>query len=108
MPETHLVVLCTVPDAATGERIAHALVGERLAACANLVPGLVSIYRWQGKVERAAEQLLVIKTVGARFAALEDRIRALHPYSVPEIVALPVTAGSRAYLDWLTDNTGPA
>ena len=103
-----LVVLCTVPDAAVAERIATALVEERLAACVNLVPGATSIYRWEGKLQRDAELLLVIKTAAERLAALTARVQALHPYEVPEIIALPITMGARPYLDWITESTKPA
>jgi periplasmic divalent cation tolerance protein len=104
-PTPHLVVLCTVPDAATGERIAEALVEERLAACVNLVPGLRSFYRWKGKLQREAELLLVIKTRAERLDALMERLKSLHPYEVPEILALPIAAGSEAYLLWIEENT---
>ncbi|HRC73828.1 MAG TPA: divalent-cation tolerance protein CutA [Candidatus Competibacter sp.] len=106
MDHSSLVVYCTCPDQATAERIAEALVVERLAACVNLVPGLVSIYRWQGQVQRAPEVLLTIKTRQAVYTLLEARIRELHPYDIPEIVALPVQVGAAEYLAWLADNTG--
>jgi len=104
MAENHIVTLCTVPDKKAGERIARALVEERLAACVNIVPGVASFYRWEGKVEEASEQLLVIKTAAERFEAVKARIKALHPYDVPEIIAIPITAGNREYLDWITDS----
>lgn len=107
MAENQLVTLCTVPDRDAGERIAAALVAERLAACVNLVPGLSSTYRWQGKVETQAECLLIIKTTGSRFAELEKRIKALHPYDLPEIIAVPISMGSADYLNWITENTKP-
>jgi periplasmic divalent cation tolerance protein len=99
------VVLVTVPNREVGLSIAEALVAERLAACANLVPGVFSIYRWQGQVEREAEELLVLKTRSSLVEALGARVRALHPYTVPEIVALPVAAGSEPYLQWLQAET---
>ena len=105
MAENHIVTLCTVPDRESGERIAHALVEERLAACVNLVPGLTSVYRWQGKVEKEAECLLIIKTGVSRFNVLKQRIKALHPGEMPEIIALPIIHGSREYLDWITEST---
>jgi periplasmic divalent cation tolerance protein len=105
MSAAHLVVLCTAPDAPTASRLAETLVAERLAACANLLPAVQSVYRWEGKVERAAEVLLIIKTTAAHYPALEARLRELHPYEVPEIIALPITAGSAPYLRWLDDNT---
>ncbi|HSN18102.1 MAG TPA: divalent-cation tolerance protein CutA [Gammaproteobacteria bacterium] len=98
-------MLCTVPDRESGERIAQALVEERLAACVNLVPGLTSIYRWQGKVEKEPECLLVIKSTAARSQALMERIKTLHPYDMPEMIVLPITDGSPEYLKWITENT---
>lgn len=98
-------MLCTVPDRESGERIAQILVEARLAACVNLVPGLTSIYRWQGKVENESECLLVIKSTAARSQALIEQIKTLHPYDLPEIIALPITDGSPEYLKWITDST---
>jgi len=80
-------------------------VEERLAACVNQVPGLVSTYRWEGKVQKANECLLIIKTTGARFEAVKERIKSLHSYELPEIIALPITAGSSEYLNWLAENS---
>jgi periplasmic divalent cation tolerance protein len=96
-----LVVLVTTPTAERAADLARTLVEERLAACGNVIPGMRSIYRWQGKVEHEPEALLVLKTTRARFDALRDRVLALHPYDVPEVLALPVEAGSAAYLAWL-------
>lgn len=101
------VALATAPDAEVAARIAHALVDERLAACANLVPQIRSIYRWQGRVEDATEVLLVIKTRADRVAALADRLRALHPYELPEVVVLPVVGGLAPYLAWISAETAP-
>ncbi len=84
-----LVVLSTFPDVAAARAAAEVLVSERLAACVNLLPGVESIYRWESKVEHSAEVLAVIKTTAARYADMEQRLRALHPYEVPEIIALP-------------------
>jgi periplasmic divalent cation tolerance protein len=95
------VVLMTAPDPATGERLANTLVEERLATCANLVAGLTSIYWWQGKVERVAEVLLILKTVESRVQALRERAVALHPYEVPEVLVLEVSEGHEPYLDWV-------
>lgn len=100
---TVLVCLTTCPDAESAERIAEALVGEGLAACVNLVPGVTSIYRWQGAVERADEVLLVLKTTEGGFAALRERLIALHPYELPELIAVPVDLGLAAYLDWVRE-----
>jgi len=98
----HCVVLCTCPSGDASEALARALVGEKLAACVNLLPSVRSIYRWNGAVETAEESLLVIKTTMEHYAALEARIRALHPYEIPEIIALPIAAGLPQYLHWLT------
>ena len=101
-PEVPLrVVLLTAPDAATAERLARALVEERLAACVNLVPGVRSVYRWQGQVEDASEVLLVVKTRADRGAALALRVRELHPYALPEVLELAVSGGGAEYLDWV-------
>lgn len=102
-----LVVLITVPDAACAERVATALVEERLAACVGRLGPLESLFRWKGALERAPELLLIAKTTAARFAALAQRVKALHPYEVPEIVALPVAAGFAPYLDWVAAETAP-
>ena len=103
----HVVVLSTVARAEDAERIGRELVERGLAACVNVVPGLVSIYRWQGQVESQEERLLVIKTRGERFEALREALVALHPYEVPEVVALPIAAGHAPYLAWLDDNSRP-
>lgn len=99
------VVLVTCPDAETGARIARALLEERLIACANLLPQVRSLYRWEGKVEDDPEVLLVLKTGGARVEALTERVCALHPYDVPEVIQLPVTAGHAPYLQWVLEET---
>jgi periplasmic divalent cation tolerance protein len=97
------VALATAPDWETAARIARALVEERLAACASVVPGVRSIYRWQGRVEDEAEVLLVLKTRADRVDALGARLRALHPHSVPELIALPAVGGLAGYLDWVRE-----
>ncbi|MBI4342306.1 MAG: divalent-cation tolerance protein CutA [Candidatus Omnitrophica bacterium] len=99
-----VVVLVTCPNAAAGRRLGRELVRKRLAACVNLIPRIESCYRWQGKVERSPETLLIIKTASRRFAALQRAIRALHPYECPEIVALPVSAGHPPYLRWILES----
>jgi periplasmic divalent cation tolerance protein len=106
MESQALAVYCTCPDQVVAERIAEAVVSERLAACVNLVPDVTSIYRWQGEIQRDAELLLIIKTRRTVYPQLEARIIELHPYQVPEIIALPIQAGSAAYLAWIADNTG--
>jgi periplasmic divalent cation tolerance protein len=95
------LVLLTAPDAEVATRLARALVGEGLAACVNLVPGVRSIYRWQGELHDDAEVLLVAKTCADRAEALGARVRELHPYELPELVRLPLSGGSPAYLDWV-------
>ena len=97
----HLVVLSTVAKAEDAERIGRALVEGGLAACVNVLPAVTSIYRWKGKLEREEERLLVIKTRADRFEALREALVALHPYEVPEVLALPVAAGHAPYLEWL-------
>jgi len=100
------VVLVTAPDGETGRRLARLLVDRRLAACVNVVPGLSSIYRWEGKVQEDAEVLLVIKTAPGRLAELEAAIREAHPYDVPEIVAIPTLATHGPYLAWARGEVG--
>lgn len=100
-----LVVLSTFPDAAAAHSAAEAVVNERLAACVNVLPGVESVYRWQGTVESSQEVLAIIKTTVERYPELEKRLRELHPYEVPEIVALPASAVAGSYLAWVTANT---
>jgi len=103
-----LVVLVTCRSAKEAERIARRLVETRLAACGNILRSPVrSIYRWKEKIESAREVLLVIKTSRRRFPALQAAIKRLHSYEVPEIIALPIAAGSRAYLSWLAESLAP-
>jgi len=105
-PESEVrVVLVTAPDAEEGARIGRRLVEERLAACVNVVPGLRSLYLWEGRVEDDAEVLLVVKTRAERLDALALRVRDLHPYDVPEVVALPVVGGSAEYLAWVREES---
>ncbi|TKS52913.1 divalent cation tolerance protein CutA [Luteimonas yindakuii] len=100
-----LLCLSTCPDRATADRIAEALVGERLAACVSLLPGAQSVYRWEGRVERGEEVQLLIKTTHDAFAALRERLCALHPYEVPELIACEAVDGLPAYLDWIAAET---
>lgn len=97
----------TCPDRESAQTIAAALVEHHEAACVNIVPGLASVYRWQGRVETDAELLLLIKTTAARLEAVQARVHALHPDDVPEFVAVRLCAGSTAYLDWLDAQTRP-
>lgn len=103
-----IVVLSTVPAREDALRIAAALVERRLAACVSVVPGVESVYRFEGKIERDAELLLVIKTRGERLPALREALLALHPYQVPELLALPVESGSEGYLAWLDESVSGA
>jgi periplasmic divalent cation tolerance protein len=106
---TFVVVLVTAGSNEEGRRIGRAMVEERLAACVNVVGPIRSIYRWEGAIEEAEEHLLVMKARAADVPALTARVRALHSYDVPEVVALPLTGGSEAYLAWLaaaTDRDG--
>ena len=105
MSENHLVILCMVPDRGSGEKIAHSLVDAKLAACVNLVPGVVSTFRWEGKVKKEEELLLFIKTAAGRFEATRAAITMLHPYDTPEIIALHMAEGDPKYLSWLVENT---
>ena len=101
MPDPILLVFCSCPDRESAERIASALVQRRLAACVNIGGESASIYRWEGKLERASEHLLSIKTGAAAYPALEQAIVDLHPYELPEIVAVPVERGLPGYLHWI-------
>lgn len=104
--EGAVVALSTVGTAQDAERIARALVERRLAACVNVVPGLVSIYRWKGSVERDEERLLVVKTRAEKVEALREALVALHPYEVPELLVLPVEGGHAPYLAWIAESVG--
>ena len=101
------VVLVTTPDAAVARSLARALVEERLAACGNVVPAIVSIFRWQGSVHEETEALLILKTSSARVAELCARVVELHPYDVPEVLSLGVDDGHTEYLDWLGECIAP-
>jgi periplasmic divalent cation tolerance protein len=102
-----LLVLTTWPAAADARAFATTLVNERLAACVNILPEMESVYRWQGAVERERERQVIIKTTGRRLEALKQRVRALHPYEVPELIAVPITGGGEPYLAWLAESTTP-
>jgi periplasmic divalent cation tolerance protein len=100
-----IVVLITAQNREEAIRLADMLVGAHLAACVQILPEMESVYRWQGAIERQAEVLLLAKTTKRRFAELERQVRALHSYDVPEIIALPIVAGSAPYLKWLSEET---
>lgn len=106
MTREPMSVYTTFPDAESANRIAGILVEERCAACANIF-AIQSIYRWEGKIERAPEVAMFLKTTHDVYPALERRLRELHPYEVPALVALPVLAGFAPYLAWIDDETGP-
>jgi periplasmic divalent cation tolerance protein len=101
-----IVVFVTAADVADAGRIAETLVEKRLAACVQIMPEMESVYRWQGKVERQREVLLIAKTTQSQFEELEKEVRILHSYETPEIVAFPLTAGSTPYLEWLKTSVG--
>jgi periplasmic divalent cation tolerance protein len=101
------VAFITAPDPETATRLARTLVEERLAACVNVVPGIRSIYRYQGALHEDAETLLIVKTRAERAAALEARVRALHPYELPEVLLLAAAGGSPPYLNWVLEETAP-
>lgn len=107
MTEQVIIALSTCPDEATARRIAETLVSERLATCVNRVTGTASTYFWDGRLQDDAEILLIMKTTAARLAGLDARLRALHPYEVPELVALPVVGGNERYLRWVRSGVAP-
>jgi len=100
------LVLVTAPAGEEGPALARSLVDERLAACVTVLPGVSSVYRWEGAVETASESLLLVKTRRDRLDHLRERIVELHPYDVPEVVALPIVGGLEAYLDWVIAESG--
>jgi periplasmic divalent cation tolerance protein len=104
VPEESILVLSTFPDADCARRVARALIEEKLAACANLVPQIESIYRWKGAIETSSEVLLLIKSNVWKFQLLEAKIRELHPYEVPEIISIRIDSGSADYLRWIDES----
>jgi periplasmic divalent cation tolerance protein len=103
-----ILVFTNLPDAASAQALAEQLVAERLAACVNILAPCRSVYRWRGEIENAEEVPVLIKVAATAYPRLEAAIRARHPYELPEIVAVPVTQGLPAYLDWLTaESTSP-
>ncbi len=97
------LIFCTCPDRECAETLANTLVDEHLAACVNLLPNILSIYHWKGQRETTEEVLLLIKTHSGVYPILERRLRQLHPYELPEIIAVPVENGLPAYLDWISE-----
>ena len=106
MADKILLGLSTFPDTETARRISNQLVTEKFAACANVLPGVESIYRWKGKVETANETLVFFKVSEDRQTAFQEKLRSLHPYEVPEIIFVPVTRGLPEYLRWVAENCG--
>lgn len=100
-----ILVISTLPDHEQAQKLAQSLVHQKLAACINILPNATSVYRWQGQVETANETIILIKTTMARYPALEAAIKAQHPYELPEIIAVPVSAGLATYLDWMQAET---
>ena len=105
MNHEYVIVLTTLPADADGAAFAQGIVGERLAACVNVLPPMESIYRWEGVVEHETERQVIIKTSRERVVALWERVRELHPYDVPEFLVLPVVDGNDAYLRWVGEST---
>ena len=103
MPADAHIVINTCPDTETAQRIAASLVEENLAACVNIIDNVRSVYRWQGRLQNDGEVLLLIKSPVSRFSALQDWLQELHPYELPEIVAVPITDGLPGYLSWINN-----
>ncbi len=101
----HILVLTTCPGSISAKKIAQDLVTDKLAACVNVVPGVQSFFSWVGKVDTANEHMLVIKTTLDCYNALEAKIKKIHPYELPEIIAVPIETGLSGYLDWITKNS---
>ena len=104
MADQVLLAISTFPDVETANRIAEELVAEKLAACANLLPAVHSIYHWKEKIETSGETMVLFKTTEARLNEFSEKLRSLHPYEVPELICIKVDAGSADYLRWVTDN----
>jgi periplasmic divalent cation tolerance protein len=104
MAEQILLVISTFPDPETADRIAHTLIAEKFAACANIIPAVHSIYRWKDKIETAGEVIVFFKTTLDHQAAFQEKLRSLHPYEVPEIIFIPVVTGLPDYLRWVIES----
>ncbi|MCX7679339.1 MAG: divalent-cation tolerance protein CutA [Spirochaetes bacterium] len=105
MQTNEIVILCTVPNEVVAENIARMLVENKIAACVNIVPNLVSIYSWKGQVCRDSELLCIIKSKAELFEKIETAIKSVHPYEIPEIIALPIIKGHAPYISWIYDVT---
>lgn len=103
----HYLIYCTCPNQDIAELIARQLIDERLAACVNILPGVTSVYEWEGQIEFAQEHLLLIKSQASRYPAIEKTIKSLHPYQLPEIIAVEIDRGSKEYMNWI-DSCMPA
>jgi len=101
----HIIILTTLPDEAVARSLAQELIKNQLAACINIMPRMSSIYSWKGKIEEGQEHLLMIKTRAERYAAIEQTIRAQHPYELPELIATPISHGLPEYLNWIDENS---
>jgi len=106
MAQQVLLAISTFPDGETADRIAHTLIAEKFAACANIIPAVHSIYRWKDKIETAGEVIVLFKTTLDRQAAFQEKLQSLHPYEVPEIICVNIDIGSRDYLRWVIENCG--
>ena len=101
----HILVLSTCPGSISAKKMAQEIVTEKLAACVNVIPGVQSFFSWVGKVDTANEHMLIIKTTRDSYEALEAKIKKIHPYELPEIIAVPIETGFAGYLDWITKNS---
>ncbi|HEY9537201.1 MAG TPA: divalent-cation tolerance protein CutA [Kiloniellaceae bacterium] len=106
LPFSHCLVYVTAADEAEAQAIGRAMVEARLAACANVLPGMVPIFRWEGRVQTGSESVVILKTTAERAAALVEAVEAMHSYDCPCAVVLPIVGGSRAFLDWISQETG--
>jgi len=104
MNDQYLLILTTCPDKESALRVANTLVNQRFAACVNILPGLTSVYHWQGQIESSEEHLLLIKSTQTAYRKVEAAIRDTHPYELPEVIAVPLIAGLKSYLSWIGDN----
>jgi len=97
----HQIILCTCPNKKTAEDLASLLIKQKLAACINIIPGITSVYEWQGKIETSQEHLMLIKSHTNKYEAIESTIKTIHPYELPEIIAVPIERGHPDYLQWI-------
>jgi len=104
MTDQAILIYCTCPDINSGQQIAQALVEENLVACVNLLPQMLSIYRWQGKLQQDSECLLLMKTIQSQFTAIQNRVRQLHSYELPELISVPINDGLPEYIDWIAQS----